>query len=610
MEKLKENNRATGLYAAMIIAQLALYFGLFFTSEKIKPDMGTKIFLLAFSLLCALMCCAALRDKSGEMNKYKHKGSMLCVGLIALYASFAAFGQRFFMEGNTRFHFSAPGLIYLVLGMIWFMPVTLCLLFVLEKLAEKSSSKAEKCSWRFFLFCFGLYSLWMGLVFLAFRPGGFPPDSISQLFQAIGFEKIYDWHPALHTLCMRLILRLTGNRAMMIPAVQMMFFALLTAAWVSFLVERGCPKWAGAFGGLIFLMLPNNVLTSVGAVKDFPYTLALMWCTLLLCRLMCGMEKDCGIMDMLKLGLSVFLVYGFRHNGMVPAALCLIALVIIALRFREKLRLKPLIAALAAMAMIIVYKGPVFKLFDVQPNTASPYTTMLCAVASCINKGLPLSGETEEIMESVIPLDEWAKYYDQYQGHDRYIWDRGEDAEFITDHIDAKMAFTAYFDALLKYPDVVIKDRLDGMDLMWNIRQPYGSFNFRSFDRIYLMPGSDFFFNVDGFDEIGYYEYARPSALASFYRSFTEKAVNSAADMLLWRTGAYLVLGLVMLLFAVKNAMGRLLWAMIPLAGNIISLMLLLYHQSFRYVYALQPLILGLALALVFSREVIRTETK
>lgn len=608
---LNENKKAGGIRAAaMVAAMTALCLGLFFTSESIAPSSGTKIFLLIFSLVCAALCLCAMKDRSGEMNKYRTKGSMLCVGLIALYASFASFGQRYFMEGNSRFHFSAPGLLYLVLGALWFVPVIGAMLLPLEKMAGKGRAQGEKCSWPFYLVCLGLYTAWTVIVFLAFRPGGFPPDSISQLFQAIGFDYIYDWHPALHTLCMRLILRLTGNRAMMIPAAQMLVFAMLTASWVCFIIERGCPRWAGISGGLIFLMLPNNVLSSVSAVKDFPYTLALMWCTLLLVRLMCDMEEECRIWKLIRLGLSIFLVYGFRHNGMVPAALCMLALVLIAVKYRARLKLRPLIAVAAAVAMILVYKGPIFALFNVKPNTASPYTTMLCAVASCINKDLPLSEETEEIMESVISLEEWAEYYDRYQGHDRYIWDRGEDAEFITEHIDAKMAFTAYFDALLRYPDVVIKDRLDGMDLMWDIRQPYDSLNFRTFDRIYLMPGSEFFFDVEGFEEIGYYEYARPSALASFYRAFTEKDTNTAADMLLWRTGAYLVLGLALLLFMVKNRMGRLLWAMVPLAGNIISLMLLLYHQSFRYVYALQPLIIGLALAAVFTRESFRAENK
>ncbi len=54
----------------------------------------------------------------------------------------------------------------------------------------------------------------------------------------------------------------------------------------------------------------------------------------------------------------------------------------------------------------------------------SPYTTMLCAVGSCINKELPLSDETVKIMERVLPIDDWAEYYSRYHGHDIYCWGR------------------------------------------------------------------------------------------------------------------------------------------------------------------------------------------
>ena len=39
-----------------------------------------------------------------------------------------------------------------------------------------------------------------------------------------------------------------------------------------------------------------------------------------------------------------------------------------------------------------------------------------------------------------------------------------------------------------------------------------------------------------------------------------------------------------------------------PLAGNIFGLLFLLYHQSFRYVYAMQPMILALVTAALLAK--------
>lgn len=64
--------------------------------------------------------------------------------------------------------------------------------------------------------------------------------------------------------------------------------------------------------------------------------------------------------------------------------------------------------------------------------------------------------------------------------------------------------------------------------------------------------------------------------------------------MLLWRTGAYLIAFLALLLFWNKNRMGRLWWAAVPMLGNIAASALVLYHQSFRYVYFVQVSVLAL----------------
>ena len=66
-------------------------------------------------------------------------------------------------------------------------------------------------------------------------------------------------------------------------------------------------------------------------------------------------------------------------------------------------------------------------------------------------------------------------------------------------------------------------------------------------------------------------------------------------DMLIWRTGAYIILLLVLGIFWWGNRMNNLFWAVVPLLGNIIGLALVLFHQSFRYVYPIQVLTVALA---------------
>lgn len=602
MERADKSGAISVRGLLLVPVELILYFILFYTVPDVKTTSGTKIFLLLISAGAALVC--HLMTKNGSMEKYGRGHKIACL-LIAVYAALASFAQRFFFEGYSRMHLSLGGIVCCLLALLWFLPVIWAMLCLMERLSAVGERKERPGSVRYSLLIFLLFCVWQGIIFMAFRPGGFPPDSVSQLFQAIGFEKIHDWHPALHTLCFRLILKLSGNRAMMIVAVQMLAFAALTAGYVSLFVRWGANKTMAAAAGLVFLMLPNNVLSEVSAVKDFPYTLSLLWATLILLRLGGILYRESGEKlwpELARLSLAIFLIFGFRHNGIIPAAFIIITLAVLTVRHYERLRLKAMAAAALSVLMMLIYKGPVFKMLDVQPNTASPYTTMLCAVGSCINQGLPLSDEATAIMESVIPLEDWAEYYNKYEGHDEYNWGRGEDETFNTEHITARDAFRVYLEALFRYPDVVIKDRLDGTDILWDVQRPADSFNEKSFDKIYFLPYSEMFFNISGMEEKGYMQYARPSALADFYRDCTKVSIQSSTDMLLWRTGSYLILMLTALVYISANGKKHILIAAMPLAGNIFGLLFLLYHQSFRYVYAMQPMILALVTAALFAK--------
>ena len=73
--------------------------------------------------------------------------------------------------------------------------------------------------------------------------------------------------------------------------------------------------------------------------------------------------------------------------------------------------------------------------------------------------------------------------------------------------------------------------------------------------------------------------------------------------MLLWRTGAYLIAFWVLLLFWSKNRMGRLWWAALPMLANAAGSMLVLYHQSFRYVYFVQVSVMALLFITVAVKQ-------
>lgn len=583
---------------------LVVYYNLFFTSAKIIPDRFTTGFLALLTISCYL--CLSSEAARRLLGKYRTRGKTALVAAAALYASLASFGQRFFLDGNTRMHLTSEGVFYVALGAVWFIPVIYLLLLGLEGLASLRRPRSGPAYHRrAFWALLAILCLSQAVVLWSFWPGGFPADSIDLIHQAVKHEYIRDWHPAINAILYRIILDVFPHAGALV-AVQLFFFALLCAKFLMLGYDYGVSFKTLAILGTVWSLLPNLVIFGISPLKDYPYTLSLLWGTYLLVRLGINPEEVRKWKFFLALSLDLFLIYAFRHNGVVPFASVLLLFVWITLRRFPQVKLRLAAVSLASILMIAVYKGPVFSLFRVsQDVTMSPYTTMLCAVASCVNKGLPLSGESAAVMESVLPLDQWADYYDRYQGHDPYYWGRGElssEYPFDPTRIAASQAFAVYLEALWKYPDVVIKDRLDGTDILWDVSQPPDSFNTKGFYGV-VFSEEDQVARYFDFDPIvpGEHYYNR-SFFAELYRGAMDIAENNVFAMLLWRSGAYLILLMTLGIFWWGNRMKNLAWAAVPLLGQIVALVLVLYHQSYRYISAVQVLTMALAFCSVLLR--------
>ena len=573
---------------------------LFFTSERIQPTHLTQGFLLLLTV--ASVWC--FNRKSGCMEKYRAKGSRAAIGIIAVYASLASFAQRFFLNGNTRMHFSLPGLFYVLSGILWFIPVIWLLLFTLEWLSARPRTLPKPGSRKKAL-CVLLIALLLCQVFVLWVewPGGFANDSIYQYNQAMGYFSLSDDHPVLDTLLMRVVLKVIPHPAAL-TAVQLLLFSLVLCAFLMMGYDRGMPLPLLVFLGCFFALMPNQVLSWTNVLKDFPFTLALLWGTYLLLQLALDTPRSRKWPFYACLALDIFLVSLLRHNGAAPAAAMIVLCIVLTVRHYEQVKLRALTAAVLAAVSFGVFKGPVMTALNVAPVSLSPFTTLFCAVGSCVNKDLPLSEEADAILEKALPLEDWHDYYSRYYGHDLYYWGRPEGSVPYTPlNITTKELFCVYGETLCKYPDVILKDRIDGCDILWDVVQPEDSFNARTFclaEEWYWI--SQFVNEEDYRDADGALLLYRQNFFTKAYLQLTGTPRNSVLDILLWRTGAYLIAFWVLLLFWRKNGMQRFRSAAVPFLGNLIISVLYVYHQSFRYVYFVQVCVLALLFATVVCR--------
>lgn len=573
---------------------------LFFTSERIQPTHLTQGFLLLLTV--ASVWC--FNRKSGCMEKYRTKGSRAAIGIIAVYASLASFAQRFFLDGNTRMHFSLPGLFYVLSGILWFIPVIRLLLFALEWLSARPRTLPKPGSRKKAL-CILLIALLLCQVFVLWVewPGGLPADSVDQLHQALGDYGMSDSHPFLHTLLERAILTVIPHPGA-ITAVQLLLFSLVLCAFLMMGYDRGMPLPLLVFLGCFFELMPNQVLSWTNVLKDFPFTLALLWGTYLLLQLVLDTPRSRKWPFYACLTLDIFLVSLLRHNGAAPAAAMIVLCIVLTVRRYEQVKLRALTAAVLAAVSFGVFKGPVMTALNVAPTVLSPYTTLFCAVGSCVNKDLPLSEEADAILEKALPLEDWRDYYARYYGHDYYYYQRpAGSVPYTPTEVTTAEILRVYGEALCKYPDVILKDRIDGCDVLWDVVQPEDGYTAKSFCFIYSFDELGQYVNIEDYrDDSGNLLPYKQDFFTKAYLRLTGTPRNSVVDILLWRTGAYLIAFWVLLLFWRKNGMQRFRSAAVPFLGNLIISVLYVYHQSFRYVYFVQVCVLALLFATVVCR--------
>lgn len=597
MARVWRKPRAARIAAAL--AYLALSAGLYLGTPWIRPANSVLIFLAAF---CAAVGWALPRALGcADMAGYRRGGMPVGLCAVAVYASFASFGYRLFLSGE-RMAFSAWRLLALMAGAAWFAPVVIVLLYLLERVCRAMARRerpGEKALRRDFWLIWGAALACQAAVIACFWPGGYPLDSVMQLYQANGLIPLNDWHPVIHTLLHRFFLAVCGRPEFLV-IVQGAAFTLVVARAALTARRFGARLRTVLAGTAAFCLLPNQALSNISLLKDFPFTYALVWGILLLCEL--GMDasrlRKAGYI--LQLAVCMFLIGTLRHNGALPMLFMAGALAVLTVRHWRAVKARGLVCALCAILLFAGYKGPLLKALGAEANTLSPYTTMFCAVGAVLHNGESLSPQSMRKVEAEMPLEEWKTLYSRFEGRDRYAWYGAN--QFLLDGFSFRDAFQIYLEALFRFPGTVVKDRLDGTNLLWDVTQPDESFNTDYSDHTLFAPEVGLRYCEAG------EKYQNPSAPARAYR-FTaafafpgEQAHDQLSNMLLWRSGAYVILLFTLVLFWRKNRLHGPGLASAPLWGNLAAMLLALCHQSFRYVYFVQVSVVCLALiTILFS---------
>ena len=316
-----------------------------------------------FTVGCVIVSLLLEKKALSAPRETKIAGTVIGI-LFAFFTVLAHYGNfKYSSFGASVFYvlLFASGLAY---------SLTMIVICAYDELNRSSFSP----SWRspskrvFFFAWIFLFVVWF-VFFLAYYPGLYSPDSIWQLQQAMGDSDLSNHHPVIHTLLMRLILRLgmllfngsLRSATALLSVVQMLFLSVCMAFSVKTIYEISGSVRFCALATMAFALIPFNIMFSFTNLKDTWFAgFFLVFCSLLSKRILDKLGSPLTNIDNVLFAISAIGSGLFRSNGLYA-----ILLLVPFLFFARKKDRQLVIILAACLLVCFIITGPVYKALGV-----------------------------------------------------------------------------------------------------------------------------------------------------------------------------------------------------------------------------------------------------
>ena len=602
--KIYEKNKK-----AIIIPLVLIYLILFTNIGLYKIVYLDFISLILLFILNIIIGYFISKIDNSIIKKYfdkKYKKILFLI--ISLINSFLFAGYQLFLSGNY-INFNLMLFSKYILLTILIIAFELFIIYLYEininKIICENKELTKKEYFKKFIILFAIFfGIWF-ISLLAHYPANMTSDTADQWAQAIGLRTISTAHPAFISIYYRILHNL-GLGVFGIALIQVFIFSfVLTYIFMYFYTQRINYLFLCILS-LIISILPSSYLLVTTLWKDVPYTLFLLLMCFYTYRLVREKNNFLTIKNILLFSISIIITYLTRHNGIGPLVFIIILLITYSITLKNY---KPISIIIISLIVIKIITGPVFSYFKVDKGDGKPkdstfVNTVIRSTGSLVYKGKAVKKEYLDIVETNLSKELLIKYYHPFNG-DTYGFTK-EVVDYLKENSDkpvitTKNVLEIYLWELLHYPNIIIKERLDASSLFWTVFMPDGSFNHKYADGIYFPE------NLDGeivgvkLNDNNYY--SNQNIVVKGLR-LINKIVEKVKifDSIVWRSGLSLILITILSYIVIINKNTINLLSLLPMLGNMGTWILLMSHQSFRYVWYIN-IILFLFILISFTKE-------
>jgi len=429
-----------------------------------------------------------------------------------------------------------------------------------------------------------------GLALAAYWPAQMSPDSINQ-WQQIVQGDYNDAHPILSTMFYKIAFSLYPFPQ---SAVILQIITFSGATWLFF---RECLAWGAsrrliAIAAVLFPLFPPNFLIVTTLWKDVPFTA----CVIVMSALV-ALEVRHGLLmkwkSLLWLGVVGVIIVALRHNGIIISVLTFLVLACFAKTRASRMRIGGIIA-IQIIALVLI-KSALLSFLNVAP-IKSQYRAInaMHVIGAMQTANYDWGPDERKLLETFLPEDEWRKSYN-CETVVPLFWNPILRENWVLFGQSTSQMNSIALRAILKKPLVFISHQACVTGLIWRI----GS---RDKEWLSISPGE--ITEMPERAELGLESHSLLTPLKTFIDSMVQPAIQKST--IYNRPALFFVVGLIAIGVVTARTRSHVWLIAIPSLCNLMSLVLLMGAQDYRYVWpsvVMSLLMLFLAMGLAFGRS-------
>ncbi len=527
------------------------------------------------------------RKEQISSKKYTNKQKIM-FAVSSLYISFSFIGK--FLIENPKLSII---LFYILLSIFIYklIPVLLNKIDnIKNKLNKPNKIIEKKNSHRILVFSICVLIL-LGYKFLL-NPFIFVTDSYMQISDVLN-NTLSNWHPYIHTMLLKMFYVVFGNFDSFIYF-RIFIYSLLLNTILFYFNNKGLKLVYVYIIAILFTLSPVTATVLITLLKDVDFVIVLVALSFYLYLIV----EDFKTFNFLKsnyffLLISLLCVAFFRHNGIYISIIVAIFLFILSIK-QKKIITITIIIFFAIISFII--KVPLYKILNVSdtPKNLDIATMIHGLDYIMVEDKAEYNNKTYNyLINNVLSEKTFKNSYNKYNIDILLHYNENDDNKKTRNlKLNKSKIINIYLQQMLKSPIYLLKDRLYGNDIVWNVVED---------DKINNLKYQLYY---DEFD----HEYIKDISKINRRSKFIEQILcfisnNALFNILFFRIGIYIDLLIVFINYTLITKRKKDLVMLFPLLINLITLLIAMHYQAFRYVWMVFPITLMYILMTFFEKK-------